>query len=152
MFKYIILLLAFTSFAQDIPKYNRSDWGTRWIDADKDCQDTRQEVLIEESLIPVTFDSKGCKVISGRWICPFTGMIITNPILLDIDHMVPLKEAHISGGWKWSKKDKISYANDLSNPLHLIAVYRGANRSKGARTPNKWMPNYKPYHCLYLLD
>lgn len=53
----IIVLLVSASFAQT---YNRNDWGASWADADKDCQNTRQEVLIQESLIPVTLDSTGC--------------------------------------------------------------------------------------------
>ena len=43
-------------------KYNRKDY-RHWIDEDRDCQNTRNEVLIQESLDPVTYKSgKGCKV------------------------------------------------------------------------------------------
>jgi hypothetical protein len=150
--KYLILLLLATAcYAQDIPEYNRKEW-KHWIDVDKDCQDTRQEVLIEESVVPVTLDERGCRVLTGKWICPLTGRVITNPKLLDIDHRVPLKEAHMSGGWKWSKEKKQAFANDLSDPNHLEATYRGANRSKGAKDPADWMPKNKYYYCLYLTE
>lgn len=138
-------------FTQDSTSYNRKDW-KHWIDVDRDCQNTRQEVLIEESVIPVTFDSRGCRVLSGRWICPFTGRVFTDPKYLDIDHMVALKEAHDSGGWTWSKEKKQIYANDLNESTHLVAVYKGANRSKGSRSPEQWMPPNKYYGCLYLFD
>jgi len=131
------------------PAYDRDEWG-RWWDADHDCQDTRQEVLIAESLVPVEYDERGCKVLSGRWGCPFTGIVYTNPRQLDVDHLVPLKAAHDAGGYAWSKEAKRAYFNDLDNPGHLTAVSLSANRSKGDRGPLEWMPPNRDYHCEYL--
>ena len=82
------------------------------MDIDGDCQNTRHEVLIAESVIPVVLDERGCKVISGQWHDPFTGNTYTDPSDLDIDHMVPLKEAHVSGGYAWSSARREQYAND----------------------------------------
>lgn len=121
-----------------------------WTDEDKDCQDTRQEILIAESVTPVILDEKGCKVISGWWNDPFTGNAYTDPADLDIDHLVPLKEAHLSGGHSWSAVRKEQYANDLSNPDTLIAVSRSANRSKGARDVAEWLPPNEDFHCEYV--
>ncbi len=130
-------------------KYNRKDY-RHWIDEDRDCQNTRNEVLIQESLEPVTYkSSKGCKVSSGKWYGSFTGKSFTNPRQLDIDHFVPLKEAHESGAHSWSKSRKRDYANDMSHPDHLIAVALGANRSKGAKDPAEWMPPDQTYWRQY---
>jgi hypothetical protein len=132
-----------------LPEYDRSSWG-RWKDADKDCQDTRQEVLIAESLEPVVLDERGCKVLAGRWRCPYTGNEYSLPTALDIDHVVAVAEAHEFGGHSWDKAKKSAYFNDLSNPNHLIAVDRSANRSKGARGPEDWLPTNAAYRCEYL--
>lgn len=130
--------------------YDRKQFGN-WIDADGDCQDTRQEVLIEESLIPVTFQTaRQCRVIAGEWHDPYTGRVFTNPSLLDVDHVVPLKEAFVSGAHQWSRQKQIQFANDLDNQDHLIAVYRSANRSKGARDPARWLPPNQAYHREYV--
>lgn len=130
--------------------YDRKQFGN-WIDVDGDCQDTRQEVLIEESLISVTFKtSRQCYVASGQWHDPYTGQVFTDPSRLDVDHVVPLKEAFLSGGHEWSRAKKIQYANDLENKNHLIAVYRGVNRSKGARDPARWLPPNQAYHREYV--
>lgn len=132
-------------------KYSRSQW-KHWVDVDKDCQDTRQEVLIAESLIPVTMDERNCKVTKGRWFCQYTGKYYTNPSLLDIDHLIPLKHVHLSGGSEWNQERKKDYANFINDPRNLTAVYRGANRQKGAKAPHEWMPSFKPYWCSYLED
>ncbi|MFH2055959.1 MAG: YHYH domain-containing protein [bacterium] len=138
---------------EDSPtKYKRKNW-KHWIDEDKDCQNTRDEVLIAESLVPVTFvTEKKCRVKSGKWKCPYTGKSFTNPKKLDVDHMVPLGNAHNSGGWKWDKAIRRFYANDLGHPEHLIAVEAGANRSKGAQGPDQWKPSDESYWCQYAKD
>ena len=86
-------------------KYNRGDWG-RWIDEDKDGLNTRNEVLLEESLIKPII--KNGVIVSGKWYDKYTGKYFTNPKDLDIDHLVPLKNAYISGASNWSKKRKIN--------------------------------------------
>ena len=135
-----------------IPEYDRSDW-RHWIDEDGDCQDARQEVLIAESLVEVTFETdRQCRVETGRWYGTFTGVYVDDPGDLDIDHIVPLKNAHLSGAWAWNPAMKEEYANYLENPDHLIAVASRANRSKGARGPEEWMPSNQDYWCQYTTD
>jgi len=133
-----------------IPEYNRKEW-KHWIDEDRDCQDTRQEVLIAESEIPVTFKTeRQCRVISGRWVDPYTNKMITDPGLLDIDHVVALRDAHDSGGHAWDADKKRDFANDLFDPAHLMAVDRSVNRSKGSRGPDAWLPPNPAYRCEYI--
>ena len=135
-----------------IPEYDRSDW-RHWIDEDGDCQDARQEVLVEESLVEVTFETdRKCRVETGRWYGAFTGVYADDPGDLDIDHMVPLKNAHLSGAWAWNPAMKEEYANYLGEENHLIAVTASANRSKGAKGPEEWGPPELGYWCQYATD
>ena len=145
----LILAVTFILMVLVAPEgpYDRSSYGG-WIDADGDCLNTRHEVLAAESLIPPTIID--CKVTVGLWYGLFTGKTFTDPKKLDVDHMVPLKEAEISGASLWSRERKRLYANDLSNPGHLLAVSAGANRSKGSRDVAKWLPSNLSFRCAYV--
>ena len=75
-------------------------------------------------------------MISGHWLAVFTEATVRDASALDIDHMVPLANAHVSEGWAWNSERKRAYANDLGDFDHLIAVTSSANRSKGAQGPD----------------
>ena len=126
--------------------YRRTDW-RYWIDADRDCLDTRQEVLQAQSVGKVKLSLDGCSVSSGVWDDPYSGNTYSNASDLDIDHVIPLKWAHEHGGANWSAQKKQIFAND---PRNLLAVDNGLNRSKGAKGPDQWMPPNHVYRCDYL--
>ena len=131
--------------------YSRSLF-KHWMDADKDGCDTREEVLIIESTSTAQVDAYGCKVVEGNWLSPYDNMAHTNPSELDIDHMIPLKEAWDSGARNWSSSQRQLFANDLSDPRALIAVTAGQNRSKSDRDPSNWIPPNTQYICTYLAE
>jgi hypothetical protein len=110
--------------------YERSAFGHGWDDADGDCQNSRAEALIATSSTTVRFSTdKNCRVVTGRWISPFTGNVIQNSGDIDIDHVVPLKWAWERGAKGWSQAKRERFANDMVN---LWPVELSLNRSKGA--------------------
>jgi hypothetical protein len=118
--------------------YDRSAFGHGWEDSDGDCQDSRAEALIATSTTPVRFaTNRRCRVITGRWISPFTGEVIQNASNIDIDHVVPLAWSWERGAKEWPYEKREKFANDLRN---LWPVEASLNRSKGAKGPNEWLP------------
>jgi hypothetical protein len=128
--------------------YDRNAWSA-WIDADRDCQDTRAEVLLAETAVTPVLSADGCAVITGRWVDPYTGLTWTQASDVDIDHTVPLANAHRSGGWAWDAGKKAQFANDLGNPEHLIAIEDGLNAAKGDKSPDQWQPPLADSRCGY---
>lgn len=123
-----------------------------WIDVDNDCQDSRQEVLIRDSIGRVNLDTAQCVVKQGQWVDPYTGKSFREPRQLDVDHMVPLKNAHESGAWKWSAEKRQEFANYLADRRHLLAVKASENRKKGAKGPDRYLPPDSTLHCEYVQD
>ena len=147
-----VLRVTVSAVPATLPDYDRHDW-KQWTDADRDCQDARNEVLIAESRTAVAYRTdRKCRVAAGEWLAPYSNTIVTDPRRLDVDHMVPLGNAHDSGAWQWSANRREQYANYLEDPQHLIAVTASANRSKGARGPDQWKPEDRTYWCQYAVD
>lgn len=131
--------------------YEREHW-PHWLDLDGDCMDARQEVLAAESLEPIRLDASNCRIERGLWRDLYTGENFRDPGDLDVDHFVPLAEAHRSGGYDWSRERPAAFANDLENTRTLIAVSASANRSKGDQGPEDWLPPEQAYRCRYVAD
>jgi len=130
--------------------YNRDDYLPAWGDDDGDCINTRHEVLIIESLVPVTMNDSGCLVSTGEWYDPITGQTFTESSDVDIDHHVALSEAHRSGADVWPSEEKKAFANDLLNSFSLQAMDDSTNSSKSDKDPANWLPPNEGHHCDYV--
>lgn len=131
--------------------YQRVHWmpGSSWADADGDCQDGRQEVLIAQSTVKPTLTNDTCSVVSGRWVDRYTGEVAADPSAIEIDHLVALKEAHDSGGFAWLRERKQAFAQDVAGG-NVWAVMTSTNRSKTDRDPGEWLPANKDRACWYV--
>lgn len=126
--------------------YDRKDY-PHWSDLDRDCMNTRHEILAITSEVPPRLSPDGCYVSKGEWLDPFGGSVYTRASDLDVDHIVPLKWAHTHGASEWSRNKKEQFAND---PDNLLVVDDSLNQSKGAKGPKDWMPPNQSYRCEYL--
>lgn len=123
-----------------------------WVDANRNGKNTRAEVLIAESLVPVRFTSTGKTVSTGKWLSLYDGETWTKASDVDVDHVVALAEAWRSGAWKWSNARRQAYANDLGVPWTLRAVTDNVNQSKSDDDPTYWLPPLESATCVYLTD
>ena len=133
--------------AEHAAGYDRSMFSL-WSDEGNGC-DARDEVLIAEARTAPRVGA-GCALSGGTWRSRYDGLSTGDASSFDIDHMVPLNEAWQSGAWSWSAATRKAYANDLGYGASLIAVSAHANRSKGDREPQDWMPERAVYACRYV--
>ncbi|KAH9063391.1 hypothetical protein EDB87DRAFT_179140 [Lactarius vividus] len=129
----------------NVPAYSRDLFKT-WDTISGTC-DTRETVLKRDGTSVVT--DSACSAVSGHWSSPYDGVTTTDSSSFDIDHLVPLKEAWVSGARSWTNAQREAFANDLTRP-QLIAVSASSNRSKGDSDPDSWMPPSSSYHCTYV--
>lgn len=134
-------------------EYNRYNW--RWTKVEG-CMNTRHYILKMRHMAgdpnhPLVYKTKKkCMILSGKWKSYFTGKFIYKSSKIDIDHLVPCHYAFKNGAKHWAKKYKLMYANYLRNPVHLVVVESGLNRSKSDKGPTEWLPPRRK--CAYIVD
>jgi hypothetical protein len=114
--------------------------------------DTRQRVLIDESLEQVLFAPAFCAFSGGRWYSAYDGVTTTKVQDLEIDHVVALKEAWDSGAFAWDDTRLVAYANDLTDGRTLLAVTTASNRQKADSDPSNWLPPLAAAQCPFVSD
>jgi hypothetical protein len=137
--------------------YVRDAFGSDWIDTDGNGCNQRDDVLLRDAVPGTTRVAQqgSCDhdVLAGTWRDPYTGRTLRFTDLKDlsqaeaiqIDHVVPLAEAWVSGARLWSTARREAFANDLHE---LLAVDGPTNMSKGDGDPAAWRPR-KGYQCTY---
>ncbi|MFF0989626.1 excalibur calcium-binding domain-containing protein [Kocuria nitroreducens] len=128
--------------------YDRDALFGGWIDADGDCEDSRNEVLARD-LTGIT-SADGCKVDTGTLADPYTGATIdfvrgvTTSDDVQVDHVVSLGNAWVTGARRLSQADRTALAND---PLNLLAVDGPTNGSKSDKDASQWLPPNRAFAC-----
>jgi hypothetical protein len=135
--------------AENNTGYDRTRQFGDWNDANRDCQNTRAEVLQNESKVRTSFTTaKRCTVKGGRWVTTWDGRTHTSATTVQIDHTVPVHEAWGSGARGWTKAKRVAFYNDLGDHRALSAQTSKLNSAKQARGPEAWLP---PKHrCAYI--
>lgn len=136
--------------SRGIPAYDRDAFGG-WADLDRDCQDTRQEIL-QRDLVDVVLTADGCDVATGTLHDTYTGSTIPfrrgqgTSDDVQIDHVIPLSYAWQAGAYSWTDAQREAFANDGAE---LRAVDGPTNNRKGDRGPSRWLPPAASAHCGY---
>ena len=137
--------------------YRRDAFGSDWVDTDDNGCNQRDDVLLRDAVRGTTrVETQGAcdhDVVAGTWHDPYTGRTLTFTDLKDlrqaeaiqIDHVVPLAEAWVSGARRWNRTRRETFANDLDE---LLAVDGPTNMSKGDGDPASWRPR-RGYQCTY---
>ncbi|KAK3952246.1 hypothetical protein QBC32DRAFT_146400 [Pseudoneurospora amorphoporcata] len=116
-----------------------------WITISGTCN-TRETVLKRDGTGVVT--DSACASTSGTWVSPYDGGVWHAASDVDIDHMVPLKNAWISGAKSWTTAKRQQFANDLNSP-QLWAVTDNVNQAKSDQSPDSWKPPLASFYCTY---
>lgn len=133
--------------------YDRTKQFGHWVrfKNSKVCYNTRALVLLRDSVVQAkSTDEKPCTIEQGEWFDPYSNQKFTSDDQVQIDHMVPLKEAYLAGAHEWTQAKRCVYANFMGFKPHLIAASNFENQSKSDQTPENYLPPSRDYVCTYL--
>lgn len=125
--------------------YSHARFMPSWTEAEGTC-DTR-EVVLRRDAVSVATDLD-CEAVRGTWYSEYDGLVLHSEEQIDVDHLVPLANAWISGANTWTDAQRQAFANDLTRP-ELIAVSESVNLDKAGGSPASWRPPRKEYWCTY---
>ncbi|HST71777.1 MAG TPA: HNH endonuclease family protein [Kocuria rosea] len=132
--------------------YDREEQFGGWADPDGNGCDARNDVLARD-LVDEEVDDDGCTVLSGTLDDPYTGRTIdfvrgpATSADVQIDHVVALKNAWISGADRLSRDERVALAND---PLNLRATDGPTNGDKSDADASRWLPPDESFRCEYV--
>jgi len=127
-----------------------ADFGTAWLDVDRNGCDTRNDIL-RRDLVDAT--GSGCRVLTGLLDDPYTGEAIdfvrgeSTSAAVQIDHVVSLGDAWQTGAQGLSQSARVDLAND---PINLFAVDGPTNERKGDGDTATWLPPNRAFRCTYV--
>lgn len=127
--------------------YDR-DLFPHWSSQYDNCN-TREVVLQRDGQDVQVDDS--CQPTSGSWYSVYDAVWVADSSDSQIDHIVALSEAWVSGASSWSTSMREEFANDLTH-AELIAVSGSSNQAKSNLDPAEWMPDNESVHCIYVQE
>lgn len=141
-------------------KYKRVEqFGEAWKDVNGNGCDTRNDILKRDLRDVTTAGRNNCRVTSGVFDDPYTGKTIhfkygkDTSSEVQIDHVVALHDAWMTGAQKLTQQEREALAND---PDNLLAVDGPENQRKGdglclnkSGCTGMYLPPNEKYHCEY---
>lgn len=125
--------------------YSRDEFYKSWTTKNY-C--STAEVILHRDLRNVT-EGTDCRVATGILRDPYTGEDIAYEPggVVQIDHVVAIGNAWVTGAKYWSPELRKAYAND---PMVLLAVSGRQNAIKQDSDAAEWLPPNKAYRCDYV--
>ncbi|MBU4215703.1 MAG: DUF1524 domain-containing protein [Actinobacteria bacterium] len=134
--------------------YDRDLFGYRAVDLDKNGCDTRNDILARDlTATTAKAGTNDCVVTTGTLTDPYSGTTIAfhrgsdTSADVQIDHVVSLQNAWLSGASTWDTTRRQQLGND---PLNLLAVSGPLSAQKSDKDAASWLPPNTGYRCQYV--
>lgn len=160
MLKYILLLLLTTNaFAKQhiANDCKRPNWdNNEWIKNFRGelCKTNTRHWLLYLEGTDVVVNNK-CQVVAGKWKSFYSGVKITDPANIQIDHLFPWAEMKRRGVCRLSRNAIIDFYNDRNN-LVIATISENQKKSDKLKLPfevnEKVKKEYKDRQFMFCLS